>query len=60
MAVPGVIESGTEAKFCASLLELNQAVVMTVVLKSKEKNTTLLERTSDKKFHDCTEFQVRL
>uniref|UniRef100_A0A8C7XVA5 Alpha-2-macroglobulin-like n=1 Tax=Oryzias sinensis TaxID=183150 RepID=A0A8C7XVA5_9TELE len=58
VAVPGVIESGTEAKFCASLLELNQAVVMTVVLKSKEKNTTLLERTSDKKFHECTEFQA--
>lgn len=60
VAIPGVIESGTQAKFCASLLKLNQAVDMTVVLKYGDKNMTLFEKASDKKFHECAEFQVRL
>uniref|UniRef100_A0A3B3CNC0 Alpha-2-macroglobulin bait region domain-containing protein n=1 Tax=Oryzias melastigma TaxID=30732 RepID=A0A3B3CNC0_ORYME len=58
VAIPGVIESGTQAKFCASLLKLNQAVDMTVVLKYGDKNMTLFEKASDKKFHECAEFQA--
>ncbi|KAG7235155.1 hypothetical protein INR49_003141, partial [Caranx melampygus] len=57
VAVPAVIEAGAETQFCASLLQPNETVVMTVTLISKEKNTTLLKQTSSEEFHTCTHFQ---
>ncbi|KAG7231897.1 hypothetical protein INR49_010118 [Caranx melampygus] len=56
VAVPAVIEAGAETQFCASLLQPNETVVMTVTLISIEKSTTLLTQTSSEEFHACTQF----
>ncbi|KAG7240555.1 hypothetical protein INR49_026762 [Caranx melampygus] len=53
-----VIEAGAETKFCASLLQPNETMVMTVTLMSEEKNTTLLKQTASEEFHTCTHFQA--
>ncbi len=58
VAIPAVLEAGAETKFCASLLQPNENLVMTVTLVSQEKNTTLLQKTSSKEFHTCTQFKV--
>ncbi|XP_075938108.1 alpha-2-macroglobulin-like [Anarhichas minor] len=58
VAIPATLEAGAEAKFCASLLQPNETLVMTVTLKSSEANATLLTRTSNTEFHMCTEFKV--
>lgn len=58
MAIPAVIEAGAETKFCASLLQPSETVVMTVTLMSREENTTLLTHTSNEDFHTCTQFKV--
>ncbi|XP_059187571.1 alpha-2-macroglobulin-like [Centropristis striata] len=58
VAIPAVLEAGAETKFCASLLQPNETLVMTVTLKSEEANTTLLKQTSAQDFHTCTEFTV--
>uniref|UniRef100_A0A3B4XCH6 Alpha-2-macroglobulin-like n=1 Tax=Seriola lalandi dorsalis TaxID=1841481 RepID=A0A3B4XCH6_SERLL len=58
VAVPAVLEAGAETKFCASLLQPNETLVMTVTLISQVKNTTLLKRTSSEEFHTCTHFKV--
>ncbi|KAK9520429.1 hypothetical protein VZT92_020315 [Zoarces viviparus] len=61
VAIPATLEAGAEAKFCASLLQPNETLVMTVTLKSSEANaTTLLTRTSNTEFHMCTQFEVPL
>ncbi|KAK9535942.1 hypothetical protein VZT92_005776 [Zoarces viviparus] len=61
VAIPATLEAGAEAKFCASLLQPNETLVMTVTLKSSEADaTTLLTRTSNTEFHMCTEFEVPL
>ncbi|KAG7222463.1 hypothetical protein INR49_016232, partial [Caranx melampygus] len=58
VAIPAVIEAGAETKFCASLLQPNETMVMTVTLMSEEKNTTLLKQTASEEFHTCTHFQA--
>uniref|UniRef100_A0A673C6V2 Uncharacterized protein n=1 Tax=Sphaeramia orbicularis TaxID=375764 RepID=A0A673C6V2_9TELE len=34
--IPAILEAGTQAKFCASLLQPNESLTMTVTLRSKE------------------------
>ncbi|XP_035770105.1 alpha-2-macroglobulin-like [Neolamprologus brichardi] len=58
VAIPAVIEAGAETKFCASLLQPSETVVMTVTLMSREENTTLLTHTSNEEFHTCTQFKA--
>ncbi|XP_034557119.1 alpha-2-macroglobulin-like protein 1 [Notolabrus celidotus] len=60
VAIPAVIEAGAEAPFCATLLKPNETLAMTVTLRSKEQNMTLLEKTSNKEFHTCITFQAPL
>ncbi|XP_041795894.1 alpha-2-macroglobulin-like [Chelmon rostratus] len=60
VAVPAVLEAGAETKFCASLLQPNETVVMTVTLRSPETNTTLFQKTSSEEFHTCVQFKVPL
>uniref|UniRef100_A0A8P4GPT8 Alpha-2-macroglobulin n=1 Tax=Dicentrarchus labrax TaxID=13489 RepID=A0A8P4GPT8_DICLA len=50
----------SKTKFCASLLQPNETLVMTVTLMSQEKNTTLLQKTSSEAFHSCEQFQAPL
>uniref|UniRef100_A0A3B3VSH3 Macroglobulin domain-containing protein n=1 Tax=Poecilia latipinna TaxID=48699 RepID=A0A3B3VSH3_9TELE len=57
VTIPAVLEAGAQTKFCASLLEPNETLTMTVTLKSGEKNTTLYEKTSSEEFHECIQFQ---
>ncbi|KAJ4935261.1 hypothetical protein JOQ06_016797 [Pogonophryne albipinna] len=56
VAIPAVLEAGAETKFCASLLQPNETLVMTVTLMSEETNTTLVQQTSSEDFHICTQF----
>ncbi|XP_038548732.1 alpha-2-macroglobulin-like isoform X4 [Micropterus salmoides] len=60
VAIPAVLEAGAETKLCASLLQPNETLVMTVTLMPQEQNTTLFKKTSSKKFHTCTQFKVPL
>uniref|UniRef100_A0A8D0CPX6 Alpha-2-macroglobulin n=1 Tax=Sander lucioperca TaxID=283035 RepID=A0A8D0CPX6_SANLU len=60
VAIPAILESGAETKFCASLLEPNETLEMSVTLMSQEANTTLLKKSSSKEFHTCTEFKVSM
>ncbi|XP_030601195.1 alpha-2-macroglobulin-like [Archocentrus centrarchus] len=57
VAIPAVIEAGAETRFCASLLQPSETLVMTVTLRSTEENTTLLTHTSNEEFHTCTQFK---
>uniref|UniRef100_A0A4W6FEE1 Alpha-2-macroglobulin-like n=1 Tax=Lates calcarifer TaxID=8187 RepID=A0A4W6FEE1_LATCA len=58
VAIPAVLEAGAETKFCASLLQPNETVVMTIILRSQDKNTTLLKQIISEEFHACNHFQV--
>ena len=58
VAIPAVLEAGAETKFCASLLQPNETLVMTVTLMSAQTNTTLIQQTSSEDFHICTQFTV--
>ena len=58
VAIPAVLEAGAETKFCASLLQPNETLEMTVTLMSPEANTTLLKQISNDEFHICSQFQV--
>uniref|UniRef100_A0A3Q3LXA0 Alpha-macroglobulin receptor-binding domain-containing protein n=1 Tax=Mastacembelus armatus TaxID=205130 RepID=A0A3Q3LXA0_9TELE len=60
VAVPAVLEAGAETKFCASLLQPNETLVMTVSLTSEGNNSTLLKQTSSEEFHICAQFKVPL
>ncbi|XP_017163865.1 alpha-2-macroglobulin-like isoform X2 [Poecilia reticulata] len=59
VTIPAVLEAGAQTKFCASLLEPNETLTMTVTLRSQE-NTILLEKTSTEEFLECIQFQVPL
>ncbi|XP_029963549.1 alpha-1-macroglobulin-like [Salarias fasciatus] len=56
--IPAVLEAGAETTFCASVMEPNETLTITVTLVSAEENITLLTHTSDKDFHVCRQFQV--
>uniref|UniRef100_A0AAZ1X7C1 Alpha-2-macroglobulin-like n=1 Tax=Oreochromis aureus TaxID=47969 RepID=A0AAZ1X7C1_OREAU len=60
VAIPAVIEAGAEAKFCATLRQPSGTLVMTVTLKSREKNTTLFTHTSNEEFQTCVQFKAPL
>ncbi|XP_076591398.1 alpha-2-macroglobulin-like [Chaetodon auriga] len=60
VAIPAVLEAGADAKCCASLLQPNETVVMTITFMSPEKNTTLLQKTSSEEFHTCVQFKAPL
>ncbi|XP_036942928.1 alpha-2-macroglobulin-P-like [Acanthopagrus latus] len=58
VATPAVIEAGAQTKFCASLLQPSETLVMTVTLISQEKRTILFEETTSTEFHTCVQFQA--
>ncbi|KAM3833923.1 alpha-2-macroglobulin-like [Diretmus argenteus] len=58
VTIPAVLESGAETQFCASLMQPNETLVMTVTLTTKEKNTTLFQETTNTEFHTCVKFKV--
>lgn len=58
VATPAVIEAGAQTKFCASLLQPSETLVMTVTLIAQEKRTILFEETTSTEFHTCVQFQV--
>ncbi|XP_032446248.1 alpha-2-macroglobulin-like protein 1 [Xiphophorus hellerii] len=57
VAIPAVLESGAETKFCASLLQPNEYLLMTVTLVSQNSSVTLLEKTSSTELNECFQFQ---
>ena len=60
VAIPAVLEAGAETKFCVSLLQPNETLVMTVTLMSSEKNTTLLKETYSTEHLNCRSFKVKI
>ncbi|XP_056612289.1 alpha-2-macroglobulin-like isoform X1 [Triplophysa dalaica] len=57
---PAVIQSGSEAKLCASLLKPNESLIMNIYVVNDLKNTLLLQEKIDKEFHRCFDFQAPL
>uniref|UniRef100_A0A4W4F4K1 Alpha-macroglobulin receptor-binding domain-containing protein n=1 Tax=Electrophorus electricus TaxID=8005 RepID=A0A4W4F4K1_ELEEL len=55
---PAVIESGTEAKLCASLLRPNETLQMTIYLIHNNHSRTLVEETVEEEFHRCSQFKA--
>ncbi|KAL1004891.1 hypothetical protein UPYG_G00051880 [Umbra pygmaea] len=58
VVIPAVIQAGSEAKVCASLLQPNEPLVMTITLSANEQKRTLLHKSSDREFHHCFQFQA--
>ncbi|KAM6987443.1 alpha-2-macroglobulin-like [Tautogolabrus adspersus] len=58
VAIPAVLEAGAETHISASLMEPNETLVMTVTLRSEQKNLTLVKETSSVEFHNSFKFQV--
>ncbi|XP_073343453.1 alpha-2-macroglobulin-P-like isoform X3 [Pagrus major] len=58
VAIPAVVEAGAQTKFCASLLQPNETLVMNITLISQEKRTVLFEKTTSTAFHTCVQFQA--
>ncbi|KAF4104075.1 alpha-2-macroglobulin-like [Onychostoma macrolepis] len=57
---PAVIESGSEAKLCASLLKPNESLVMNIYLVNGNQSTLLLQEKAEEEFHRCFNFQTPL
>ncbi|XP_054649871.1 alpha-2-macroglobulin-like isoform X2 [Dunckerocampus dactyliophorus] len=57
VGIPATLEAGADTNFCASLLQPNETLTMTVSLKSKEE-MILFRETSSKDFHKCISFKV--
>ncbi|KAK2881134.1 hypothetical protein Q8A67_018402 [Cirrhinus molitorella] len=57
---PAVIESGSEPKLCASLLKLNESLVMNIYLVHGDQSTLLLQEKAEEEFHRCFNFQTPL
>ncbi|XP_037402274.1 alpha-2-macroglobulin-like [Pygocentrus nattereri] len=55
---PAVIESGSEATLCTSLLKPNETLQMTVYLVHDNQNRTLLQETVEEEFHQCSQFKA--
>ncbi|XP_066519246.1 alpha-2-macroglobulin-like isoform X2 [Hoplias malabaricus] len=55
---PAVIESGSDAKLCVSLLKPNETLQMTIYLVHNHQNRTLLEERVEKEFHRCSHFKA--
>ena len=58
VAIPAVLESGEKTQFCSSLLDPKETMTMTVTLRDKDMNMTLLQMTSSEDFHNCQVFEV--
>ncbi|XP_045075715.1 LOW QUALITY PROTEIN: alpha-2-macroglobulin-like [Coregonus clupeaformis] len=58
VAIPAVIQAGSEAKLCASLLQPNETLVMTISLIADGQNKSILQESSDQEFHRCFQFQA--
>ncbi|KAI7790048.1 alpha-2-macroglobulin-1 [Triplophysa rosa] len=57
---PAVIQSGSEAKMCASILKPNESLIMNVYVVNDLENTLLLQEKTDQEFHRCLNFQAPL
>ncbi|XP_051966606.1 alpha-2-macroglobulin-like [Xyrauchen texanus] len=57
---PALIQSGSEAKLCASLLKPNESLVMNIYLVNGNQSTLLLKERTNKEFHRCFNFQAPL
>uniref|UniRef100_A0A8C1P140 Alpha-2-macroglobulin-like n=1 Tax=Cyprinus carpio TaxID=7962 RepID=A0A8C1P140_CYPCA len=57
---PAVIESGSEAKLCASLLKPNESLVMNIYLVHGDQSTLLLQEKAEEEFHRCFNFKAPL
>ncbi|XP_027031012.2 alpha-2-macroglobulin-like [Tachysurus fulvidraco] len=55
---PAVIEAGSVAKLCASLLKPNETLQMNIFLVRNNRSKTLLQETVEKDFHHCLDFQA--
>ncbi|XP_073673376.1 alpha-2-macroglobulin-like [Garra rufa] len=55
---PAVIESGSEAKLCASLLKPNESLIMNIYLVHGDQSTLLLQEKAEEEFHRCFNFQT--
>uniref|UniRef100_A0A3Q2D910 Uncharacterized protein n=1 Tax=Cyprinodon variegatus TaxID=28743 RepID=A0A3Q2D910_CYPVA len=58
VTIPAILEAGTETKFCASLMDPNETLTMTVSMRSDQNHSVLYERTSREEFLECIQFQV--
>nr|XP_046169671.1 alpha-2-macroglobulin [Oncorhynchus gorbuscha] len=58
VTIPAVIQAGSEAKLCASLLQPNETLVMTISLIVDEQSKILLQESSDQEFRRCFQFQA--
>ncbi|TRY89588.1 hypothetical protein DNTS_018390 [Danionella cerebrum] len=57
---PAVIESGSEAKLCASLLKPNESLSMNIYLLDGNKTTLLVRKKGEQEFHQCFNFKAPL
>ncbi|XP_059370476.1 alpha-2-macroglobulin-like [Carassius carassius] len=57
---PAVIESGSEARLCASLLKPNESLVMNIYLVDGDQSTLLLQEKAEEEFHRCFNFKAPL
>ncbi|CDQ89809.1 unnamed protein product [Oncorhynchus mykiss] len=57
VAISAVIRADSEVKLCASLLQPNETLVMTISLIANEQIKILLQESSDQEFHRCFQFQ---
>uniref|UniRef100_A0A672Q6Y5 Alpha-2-macroglobulin-like n=1 Tax=Sinocyclocheilus grahami TaxID=75366 RepID=A0A672Q6Y5_SINGR len=57
---PAVIESGSEAKLCASLLKPNESLAMNIYLVHGDQSTLLLQEKAKEEFHRCFNFNAPL
>ncbi|XP_051522156.1 alpha-2-macroglobulin-like [Myxocyprinus asiaticus] len=55
---PALIQSGSEAKLCASLLKPNESLVMNIYLVKGNQSTLLLQEKTNEDFHRCFHFQA--
>ncbi|XP_077058469.1 alpha-2-macroglobulin-like protein 1 [Siphateles boraxobius] len=55
---PAVIETGSDAKLCASLLKPQESLTMTVSLLDDKRMTRLVRQVSSEPFHRCFSFQA--
>uniref|UniRef100_A0A667YXW9 Alpha-2-macroglobulin bait region domain-containing protein n=1 Tax=Myripristis murdjan TaxID=586833 RepID=A0A667YXW9_9TELE len=57
-SIPAVLEAGADTQFCASLLQPNETLLMTITLTSQAENRTLLTEKADTDLHTCVKFKV--
>ncbi|XP_067308330.1 alpha-2-macroglobulin-like protein 1 isoform X1 [Pseudorasbora parva] len=55
---PAVIESGSEAKLCITLLKPQESLTMTISLLDDTSTIQLVQKVSAKSFHSCFSFQA--